>query len=92
MTEESISSDVPSAGAGLHDVHMLPAIDTVRGTPKYAKSDLGRNGPCPCGSNKKFKQCCMGKTVTSKQGKYLLGFIVAFLIMAIILVIVQLFG
>ncbi|HYA83419.1 MAG TPA: SEC-C metal-binding domain-containing protein [Candidatus Bathyarchaeia archaeon] len=19
-----------------------------------------RNGPCPCGSNKKFKHCCIG--------------------------------
>lgn len=22
---------------------------------------LGRNDPCPCGSGKKFKQCCWGK-------------------------------
>src|ERR1043165_5831328 len=24
---------------------------------------VGRNDPCPCGSGKKFKKCCMGKTV-----------------------------
>ncbi|MFH0868635.1 MAG: SEC-C metal-binding domain-containing protein [archaeon] len=33
---------------------------TVRGetfTKKY--TDVGRNDPCPCGSNKKFKKCCM---------------------------------
>ncbi len=24
---------------------------------------VGRNEPCPCGSGKKFKQCCMGKGV-----------------------------
>ncbi|MGD8833823.1 MAG: type I methionyl aminopeptidase [Desulfobacteraceae bacterium] len=23
---------------------------------------IGRNDPCPCGSGKKFKKCCMGKT------------------------------
>lgn len=23
----------------------------------------GRNDPCPCGSGKKYKQCCLGKTV-----------------------------
>ncbi|MDR2728842.1 MAG: SEC-C domain-containing protein [Chitinispirillales bacterium] len=23
-------------------------------------SDVGRNDPCPCGSGKKFKKCCMG--------------------------------
>ena len=27
-------------------------------TKKYA--DVNRNDPCPCGSGKKFKKCCMG--------------------------------
>jgi len=22
---------------------------------------LGRNDPCPCGSGKKYKKCCLGK-------------------------------
>ena len=22
---------------------------------------IGRNDPCPCGSGKKFKKCCLGK-------------------------------
>ncbi|MFH0800489.1 MAG: SEC-C metal-binding domain-containing protein [Pseudomonadota bacterium] len=22
---------------------------------------IGRNAPCPCGSGKKYKKCCMGK-------------------------------
>jgi len=22
---------------------------------------IGRNDPCPCGSGKKYKNCCMGK-------------------------------
>lgn len=26
---------------------------------------IGRNDPCPCGSGKKYKQCCM-KTTSSK--------------------------
>jgi hypothetical protein len=24
--------------------------------------DVGRNDPCPCGSGKKFKKCCLGKS------------------------------
>lgn len=24
---------------------------------------VGRNDPCPCGSGKKFKNCCIGKPV-----------------------------
>ncbi|WP_390884613.1 SEC-C metal-binding domain-containing protein [Aeromonas dhakensis] len=26
----------------------------IRAAPK-----IGRNDPCPCGSGKKFKQCCL---------------------------------
>ncbi len=26
-----------------------------------AKQKVGRNDPCPCGSGKKFKNCCMKK-------------------------------
>lgn len=30
------------------------------GRPLYR---AGRNDPCPCGSGKKFKRCCIGKIV-----------------------------
>jgi len=26
------------------------------------QQSVGRNDPCPCGSGKKFKKCCLGKT------------------------------
>ena len=29
-------------------------------TEKY--EDVGRNDPCPCGSGKKYKKCCMTKS------------------------------
>lgn len=32
------------------------------GTIKYDDRKIGRNEPCPCGSNRKFKKCC-GKKV-----------------------------
>ena len=28
-----------------------------------ASAKIGRNDPCPCGSGKKYKQCCEGKKV-----------------------------
>ena len=28
-------------------------------TIKYEKPKVGRNEPCPCGSGKKYKKCCM---------------------------------
>lgn len=34
--------------------HSSPAQPPLQATPK-----AGRNDPCPCGSGKKFKQCCL---------------------------------
>ena len=37
---------------------------TVRMGPAPVKSSapkVGRNDPCPCGSGKKYKHCCLGK-------------------------------
>lgn len=30
-------------------------------TDRKIKQKIGRNDPCPCGSGKKYKKCCMGK-------------------------------
>jgi len=31
-------------------------------TERFAgKKKIGRNDPCPCGSGKKYKKCCLGK-------------------------------
>ena len=37
-----------------------PKGETIR--KPAGVSPLGRNDPCPCGSGKKFKKCCMGKS------------------------------
>jgi tetratricopeptide (TPR) repeat protein len=29
---------------------------------KQTRCDVGRNDPCPCGSGKKYKKCCLSKT------------------------------
>ncbi len=36
-----------------HHIHR-PIAPFVRSSPK-----IGRNDPCPCGSGKKYKKCCM---------------------------------
>lgn len=33
----------------------------------WSYNKIGRNEPCPCGSGKKFKKCCMGKVNTSSD-------------------------
>jgi preprotein translocase subunit SecA len=30
----------------------------LKSKPKKNDSKIGRNDPCPCGSGKKYKQCC----------------------------------
>ncbi len=34
---------------------------TVKKKPIVKKAKVGRNDPCPCGSGKKYKNCCLGK-------------------------------
>jgi len=40
-------------------------IDLYKGLPQNQrleiKPKIGRNAPCPCGSGKKYKKCCLGK-------------------------------
>jgi hypothetical protein len=38
--------------------------DYLLGSPqpdRHGPTTVGRNDPCPCGSGKKFKKCCLGK-------------------------------
>jgi preprotein translocase subunit SecA len=34
---------------------------TVKKQPQVKKAKVGRNDPCPCGSGKKYKNCCLDK-------------------------------
>nr|WP_283815235.1 DUF1186 domain-containing protein [Bradyrhizobium sp. JYMT SZCCT0180] len=42
-----------------------PSLDPWPITPAHNPlRNVGRNDPCPCGSGKKFKKCCIGKAET----------------------------
>ncbi len=41
---------------------LLPVEPIVRSEPK-----IGRNDPCPCGSGKKYKKCCLDKAAIPPQ-------------------------
>ena len=45
----------------------------------------GRNEPCPCGSGKKFKQCCALKA--NQVSPLLVGVLIAGAILAVILIV-----
>ena len=42
-------------------VARVPAVPTAKPPVRRAEERVGRNDPCPCGSGKKFKKCCMPK-------------------------------
>ncbi|MBQ2887527.1 MAG: SEC-C domain-containing protein [Firmicutes bacterium] len=35
-----------------------PAEPAPKKTPVHVEEKIGRNAPCPCGSGKKYKNCC----------------------------------
>jgi hypothetical protein len=45
-------------------VNPPPAPAVTTGT---VKKKIGRNDPCPCGSGKKYKKCCLLKGITFKE-------------------------
>jgi len=40
--------------------------DPAPGTVVNESARIGRNDPCPCGSGKKYKKCCLGKKKTDE--------------------------
>ena len=42
-----------------------PKKPAVRRQPLRSKARVGRNDPCPCGSGKKYKNCCLDKDLNS---------------------------
>ena len=62
MSNDGMLFKMLDAYSGNHFAdEMLAASDRRHGTMQYAKAKVGRNDPCPCGSGKKYKKCCMGK-------------------------------
>jgi hypothetical protein len=49
--EDDLDDDWQSPSPDQDWLHMGPATNPFR--------DVGRNDPCPCGSGKKFKKCCL---------------------------------
>ena len=59
--EASIEAILPAA-LQLHDYwqeQRLAQPEPAPQVPYFAGEKVGRNDPCPCGSGKKYKQCCM---------------------------------
>ncbi len=60
--ESSINGAI--AKMALRDSQKQNVRDLVTNTDKK----VGRNDPCPCGSGKKYKKCCMNSSIISAEG------------------------
>jgi SWIM/SEC-C metal-binding protein len=58
----SLDPDKPEDLADIERVTMAraPAPPTI---PAKSAPKVGRNDPCPCGSGKKYKKCCLDRPV-----------------------------
>ena len=61
----NIQIEVPVERKAVVDVDSLesPDMDGVdrnpsKSKPEHMEEKVGRNDPCPCGSGKKYKNCC----------------------------------
>ena len=55
-------TQVPEAADSSSQESDAPKVSSEQTTPFHAESSVGRNEPCPCGSGKKYKKCCLMKT------------------------------
>ena len=65
-TLATMPPDIVEAVGALGDgTSKHPRFKLATSAPKLVKGR--RNGPCHCGSGKKFKNCCIGKPVQTKS-------------------------
>jgi Predicted metal-binding protein related to the C-terminal domain of SecA len=53
-------SDEPIIPSGVENAPITKAIEYIR---MRSSKKIGRNDPCPCGSGKKYKKCCLDKEI-----------------------------
>ena len=60
--DASIRCVAELTGDWVHDSELPRRLDKLDGTEPRAlerRRKIGRNEPCPCGSGKKYKRCCL---------------------------------
>ena len=55
--EKDITTPFPDISLSSNGVYLPPQSNTEQRVNPYR--NVGRNDPCPCGSGKKFKKCCL---------------------------------
>lgn len=57
--ERSLNQESSSEPDPVHGVSKFQTSAKTSGTASDTGSKVGRNAPCPCGSGRKFKRCCL---------------------------------
>lgn len=57
LRKQILTATLPNEGARFDLLRQLAGVTSSAPKPEKAKK-IGRNTPCPCGSGKKYKQCC----------------------------------
>lgn len=65
VLREGIAARRPEPGPPLVSQPLFPTGLTFDTQPVRRKAKVGRNAPCPCGSGRKYKRCCLGKADAS---------------------------
>lgn len=68
-----------------------PKLRYFQTAGKEMSSDPNRNDPCPCGSGRKYKQCCEGKT-SWKENSLVTGAGIALLVLLGVILISMAFS
>ena len=53
----------PMSGSGIPEIEAMYGDGMLAQRPVKRPQKVGRNDPCPCGSGRKFKKCCLGKGI-----------------------------
>jgi uncharacterized protein len=56
-----MADELKAKRAPANVMQWVKRLDSQKSLKQAPRKQIGRNDPCPCGSGKKFKQCCMGK-------------------------------
>jgi hypothetical protein len=59
--DDEVYDDDDDDDADDDDADFIPFSDSSETPIRRAAPKVGRNDPCPCGSGKKYKKCCMDK-------------------------------
>jgi len=61
MTYDNVVELSGEGPQGMNEGQDMGPMARGHAAPKSGSRKVGRNDPCPCGSGKKFKKCCLGK-------------------------------